>query len=357
LSAHLSVYLDLPSIGGASFGVVGKYWSSSLTLSGFVSQSEDQWTEAKAVSFSGSKVRLQIVAPNADPKWKQFAADEGLEHVCGWIKINANREAKTFEFDDEDGFGPPINVLVAVEPDMFNTLQRQIAEADRRQRSIGARLDLSGKSLPEKTEAMEWLTLTDLVHAEPRQYAVVGFQVYERLEPRRFTNRIISPSKSPAPTTVLSVRLDDTTLTMDMERGLISQIRCNGSLIVRDRKSPLNGAEVSVNFQEHELNWSTRTYPEEAHAGGFTLYPPKDGLAYHCVSGLCFTNSDALTLISPLLVQTSPYDGIFLHLTILISDEELCSAKQAIDADVGRYSVEIVRRLTRAPSIIGAGRL
>ncbi len=247
------------------------------------------------------------------------------------------------------GLDRPFKQSLFVDDQTFDRLEKHLADADRRDLEIDGRLDLSGNSLPKPQGAFVSVRRQELISNEDRIYAIVGFNLGAHGRCRFMPKRPLSPStvvRHASPSTHLRVRLVDLRFSLDMERGQMSEIRCDG--LIRAPNKPYNGAGVTVEFLEHDRDRSG-DYPEEAEAGKFWLHPPEQNASpdrgYYGSIYLHFTEDDALKFLFPLLALGSGYGSLVLTLSMPIDDAFLDTASEPLSVAISRYCLELARNL------------
>ncbi|MFQ5745564.1 MAG: hypothetical protein ACE5HV_18595 [Acidobacteriota bacterium] len=295
-------------------------------------------------AFHNKPVRVDISSP-PDPKWLGnlgAAGDDG--NVFGWIWVTAGVEPERFELDGEAVEAEPVEIKMEMDPDAFEAIRRQAAEADNHCRIMWATVTLAGKSLP-KLESR--IRLKNLDVSAPREDTVIGFEIFDTRYTDDLRGRVLQVKRDQDEGygAHISILLTEARYEIHAERALVHSISCEGR-VINGRGKPYDGVEVTVEFAEPEPN-SFDELPERAFFGEFGYWakrPDKEHSSTHFAFYLRYLPEDARNLLIPLLSQEA---GTQVVLTVNLTNEkaELLAATDELRGNVRHYSFKVRRRL------------
>ncbi len=127
-------------------------------------------------AFHHKAARLEISSP-ADPAWlEEVLTSLGGKNACGSVRVTAGVEPYHWEIEGEVVEGTPVEVYLEVSPDAFESIQRQVLDANEHNRIMRAKIVFSAAALPDTDSHFTFLR--DLDVSKPGKYAVMGFEIF-----------------------------------------------------------------------------------------------------------------------------------------------------------------------------------
>ena len=211
-------------------------------------------------AFHDKPVRLEISSP-PDPEWlgwpRHIRDTPSISHACGLARVNAGVEPKRFELDGETVEGHAIRVVLAVSADAFEAIRRQASEAYDHRRIMQAKVTLIGESLPETDDPTSpfGLDLADLDVSTVQGYAVRDFEISDTRYFDHLRGRVlqVERGRDEGYGAYISILLTEARYKVHVERAYFHSISCEGR-VIDGRGKPYDGADVTVEFGEHEPN-------------------------------------------------------------------------------------------------------
>ncbi|MCZ6590532.1 MAG: hypothetical protein O7B98_05245 [Alphaproteobacteria bacterium] len=335
--------LTLFQYGGVSTSYTAKGGlKRGVVLRGLV----DVPLEYPAPHFEKKPVSVTISSP-PDPDWlSDVAAKFGVAASFGAVSVKASVEPEQFELDGETIEIEPVHVRMEMDPDTFETIRRQAAEAYDHRRIMSANVRLVGETLPDPSEKpLRMLDLGDLDVSEDREYAVGGFEILETVYTDYLRGRPlhVEPGRSEGYGVRISVLLTEARYEVSMERASVHSISCEGR-VINGRGKPYDGADVTIEFGEHEPN---NRADERAFAGEFGYFPKRSKEDYsstHFWFHLRHVPEDARGLLIPLLSQETG-THVVLNSNLIIEEEKLLATVDELRGNVRYYSFKVGRHL------------
>lgn len=301
-------------------------------------------SDYSAPHFDKKLVSVTISSP-PDPDWlSDVAAKFGVAASFGAVSVKAGVEPEQFELDGETIEIEPVHVRMEMDPDAFETIRRQAAEAYDHRRIMSANVRLVGETLPDPSEKpLRMLDLGDLDVLEDREYAVGGFEILETVYTDYLRGRPlhVEPGRSEGYGVRISVLLTEARYKVSMERASVHSISCEGR-VINGRGKPYDGADVTIEFGEHEPN----SWDERAFAGEFGYFPKtkENYSSTHFWFHLRHMPEDARGLLVPLLSQEAG-THVVLNSNLIIEEEKLLATVDELRGNVRYYSFEVGRHL------------
>ena len=303
-------------------------------------------------AFHDKPVRLEIYSP-PDPEWlgwlKHIRDTPSISHGCGLAGVNASVEPDRYELDGETVELDSITVVLAVNADAFEAISRQAAEAYDHRRIMQAKVTLIGESLPGTDDATSrfGLHLADLDHSTVQDYGVRDFEISDTLYFDHLRGRVlqVERGREEGYGAYISILLTEARYEVHVERALFHSISCEGR-VIDGRGKPYDGADVTVEFGEHEPNRHDEM-PERAFFGEFSYWlkvPDEEYSSTHFTFHLWHLPEDARDLLIPLLIQGLE-NQVILTINLTNEEGELLAAKDKLRGNVRHYSFEVRRRL------------
>lgn len=324
----------------ASSGLKGR-----LVLSGWIDDRFDDNSH-----FHNKPVRVEFSFPPNTAWLAKVLNETASDKACGVVQINTNIEPERFELEGEIVEEEPVRVELEVSTDSFEVIRRQVSNADEQHLEMEMEVTLVGNTLPQQKNSLGIISLKDLDVSKHRIYAVSGFEIYyntRSIDHMHGRVRQIEPDRDEKHGTMISILLVGFRDEVSIERGIAHRISCDGRL-VNARGTPYDGADVAIEFYEHEQNRHTGELPERAFFGEFGFWPKQtdeEYSAYHFSLDLKHNPEDIPNLLLPLLthdVQTK----IFLDVYLEIENKELLEATDELRGKVRYYKFDVRRELT-----------
>ncbi len=298
-------------------------------------------------AFHNKAVRLEFASPS-DPKWLgNLGAARGAGNVFGGVWVNAGVKPEQFELDGETVEAEPVEIKMEMDPDAFEAIRRQAAEAHDLRRIMWAKVTLIGVSLPKPPSRLGSIHLKDLDVSKDQEYAVSGFEIFDTHYTDHLRGRVLQVkcSRDEPYGAYVSVLLTGAQYKVHAERALVHSISCEGR-VINGKGKPYDGVDVTVEFDEHEPNRHDEL-PERAFFGEFGYYPKLPEKQYsstHFAFYLRYLPDDARNFLIPLLSQEV---GTQVVLTVNLTNKEadLIAATDELRGSVRHYSFEMRRRL------------
>ncbi len=315
-----------------------------LDLSGWIDDRFDDNSH-----FHNKPVRVEISSP-PNPDWLAIVLNEtAADKACGVVQINTDIEPKRFELEGEIVEVEPVKVKLEVSTDSFEVLCRQVANADEQHLEMGMEVTLVGESLPQQKNRLGIISLKDLDVSNHQIYAVGGFEIYYNTRSTDHMHgrvRPLEPERDEEYGTMISILLVGARDEVSIERGIAHRISCDGR-IVNARGAPYDGADVAIEFYEHEQNRHTGELPERAFFGEFGFWPKQtdeEYSAYHFSLDLKHSPEDIPKLLLPLLTH-DVNTRMFLDVYLVIEKKELLEATDELRGNVRYYKFNVRREL------------
>jgi hypothetical protein len=303
-----------------------------------------------APHFHNKPIRLEIYSP-VDPDWlgwpKHIRDTPSIRHACGLARINAGVEPERLKLDGETVEGDSIRVVLAVSADAFEAIRRQAAEAYDHRRIMWAKITLIGEAIPE-TDNIFGLNLADLNISTVQDYGVRDFEIFDTRYFDHLRGRVlqVERGRDEGYGAYISILLTEARYEVHADRALAHSISCEGR-VINGREKPYDGADVTVEFGEHEPNRHDEL-PERAFFGEFGYYSKLSDVEYsstHFTFYLRYVPGDARNLLIPLLSQEVKA-RVILTVNLANEEEELLAATDKLSGNVRHYSFEVRKRLT-----------
>ena len=133
----------------------------------------------------------------------------------------------------------------------------------------------------------------------------------------------------------LTILLMQASYDLDVARGELRSISCEGR-VIHGRSMTYDGADVTIEFREHEPSRVTDKLPRHALPGEFLYHPKRPDEEYsstHFWFGLKHVPEDARELLLPVLASDAGTE-VDLVVSLVIEKEELVAATESLGGDV-----------------------
>lgn len=334
--------------GGAamSYDSIGGLHRRMTLLARVDDSHDDDLFDSTNGPFHNRAVRIEISSPTLPEALEKFKAQENVHSFCGVIKIRTNIEPKSYELDGEIFEEEPIQVILVVESNTFETTRRQLSEAYDRRCVARALITLAGQSLPPPKGSLGFISLKDLDISKDTQFAISRFHLSETLYIDRMRGRILPLERASnekygitIPILVIQARYD-----FNVSSAYFHSISCEGR-VARGHNKPYHNAAATVEFKEYEQEQPESALPRRAPAGefGYTVKDPRDEYSStHFWFRLNYIAGDVQDLLLPLL---TPERGtqISLNITLMSTEDDILKTTDQLLGDVRYYSFEVIK--------------
>lgn len=304
-------------------------------------------------AFHGKKIRVNIDSPPDTEFLGKIRAIcmGGVGNPCGSVVIRIGVEPERFELDGEMVEAEPIEASLHLSHDAFEAIRHQAAEAYDHRRIMWATITLVGNALPAtdnpEIDTIFSLKPKDLDISADRGYGVRSFEIFDTRYFDHLRGRVlqVERDRDEGYGAYVSILLTEARYKVNVERGFIHSICCEGR-VINGRGKPYDGADVTVNFGEHEPNRHGEL-PERAFFGEFGYYPKQPDEEYsstHFTFSLRYVPADARDLLIPFLRQEVGTQ-VILTVNLVTGEEELLAATNELWGTVRHYSFEVRRNL------------
>jgi hypothetical protein len=204
---------------------------------------------------------------------------------------------------------------------------------------------LSGSSLPDGGK-LGLVSLGNLDVSEPRAFAVSSVSFMDTKTADRLRGRVlpIEPARDEGYGASLRVLLTEVRYDLDVARNEIRSISCEGRVL--GTRKPYDGADVTVEFREHERSRVTDELPRRASAGEFSYHPKRPEEEYSSAFfslWLKYIVEDARELLLPILADSAATEIVLL--ADLVSERDaLAAATESLEGEVRNYRFQVRRR-------------
>lgn len=351
----LSRYAGVSSSYDAKGGLKRRFVLSGRIDDPYVSPSGDPSPFGEPGSaFHGKPVRVEISSsPDAEILGSIRASYMGgMGDPCGLVRCRSGVAPERFELDGEMVETEPVEVWMQLSPDAFEAIRRQAAEAYDNRRIMWAKVTLVGDSLPAtddpRMDSFFGLHLKDLDISADKVYGVRDFEIFDTRHFDRLRGRVlqVERGKDKGYGAYISILLTKARYEVHVERALVHSIACEGR-VINGRGKPYDGADVTVEFWEHEPNRQDEL-PERALFGEFGYYPKlpaEENASNYFTFSLRYAPADARHLLIPLLSQEAGTQ-VVLTANLTVEDEELLAATNELRGTVRHYSFNVRRNLS-----------
>lgn len=312
-----------------------------LEFSGWITDYSDDNTH-----FHNKLARVEISSPPIPGRFSIVPNETAADKACGAVQINADIEPERFELEGEIVEMEPVVVMLEVSTDSFEVLRRQVVNADEQHLNMGMKVTLVGESLPQPKSKYGMISLKDLDVSSSKSYAVGGFEIYHNTRSTDHMHgrvRPLVPKRDEAYGTKISILLVGVRDEVSVERGIAHRISCNGR-IVNHRGAPYDGADVEIEFCEHEQNrWGE--LPVRASFGEFLFWPKQ---AEECPEHYFFSldlkhSSEDIPKLLLSLLTHDVHTRVFLDAYLVVEEKELREAGGELRGNVRYYNFDVRR--------------
>jgi hypothetical protein len=316
--------------------------SRSMTMVGHIDDYVDDPCARCDERVHGKGIKLFLSAAR-DKAWTDALSQrEGLPSICGVATVEANVTPKIYEWDGETVEDQPVQIRFSLSDEAFNAIKQQAEHAQRRSHSLEMEAELAGNSLPDGG-IFGIVELKDLDVSGARVFAVNMVSFTQTKFPNRLRGRVlpILPLADEGYGAILTILLTQASYDLDVARGEVSSISCEGRVI----HGGGNGADVTVEFREYERSRVTQELPAHALAGEFLYYPRRSDEEYsstHFSIALKHLPEDARELLLPVLASDAGTE-IVLVVSLVVEKDVLVAATESLGGEVRSYSFRVRR--------------